>query len=126
MTTSTKTDPTSEWYMAGTENTGRYQVVLRTNLGRVGYRVLANNQVRIRVEPTDQAASGQLAGHFSPITWKYPGDMLQFRYSTVVTGLAETLAVLEKAIKALGTAELVRNAKQRTWRAQLKKHFASS
>ena len=40
----------ARWYMPDTERTGEYIVVLRTRLGRVGYRDLKES-CRIRVEP---------------------------------------------------------------------------
>jgi hypothetical protein len=120
--TKTKPDP---FYMGGTEGTGEYRVVLTSNLGRVGYRVLGQ-AVRVRVEPRTKTAAKQLAKYFDASVWKQPGSDGQDRFSTMPIGYAETVSVIEYAVKALGTDKLVRNGAQRTWRHQLRQHFGIS
>jgi len=92
----------SKFYMAGTEGTGAYLVVLCTDLGRVGYRVLST-AYRVRVEPADGDAASVLAGAFLPPTWKQPGDNGQNRFSTMVYSGQRLEAVVKTAVAALCT-----------------------
>lgn len=72
-----------QWYMPGTETTGKYMVILRTRLGRVGYRHL-DGSYRIRVEP-ETVGRAPLARLLTRSRgWKQPGDDGQNRYSTEV------------------------------------------
>jgi TIR domain len=89
----------NKWYMAGSDGTGEYVVVLSTRLGRVGYRQLEGSY-RIRVEPgyTDQSPLARLLTR--SLGWMQPGDEGQNRYSIVVP--TERLpGELEFAIRAL-------------------------
>jgi len=93
-----RSDP---WYMAGTEGTGEYVVVVRTRLGRVGYRLLGGGSYRIRVEP-EAPISASLARLLTPSSgWKQPGSQGQDRYSLVV-GEKLFPNALGLAIRALG------------------------
>ncbi len=88
------------WYMAGTEGTGDYEVVVLTGLGRLGYRALDHGSFRIRVEPTDLGRAS-LSGFLTPTRgWKQPSPGGQDRYSLVVEE-ARLLATLDFAIRAL-------------------------
>ncbi len=91
------------WYMAGTEGTGEYVVVLRTRLGRVGYRELgASCRIRIEPEPTGHEPLARLLTRSRG--WKQSGDQDQDRYSIVVSSekLPDTL---RSAIRALNPGE---------------------
>ncbi|MGO8749205.1 MAG: toll/interleukin-1 receptor domain-containing protein [Thermoguttaceae bacterium] len=91
------------WHMAGAERTGEYVVVLRTRLGRVGYRDLVDS-CRIRVEP-EPAGRTQLDRLLTRSRkWKQPGDDGQDRYSIVVP--TEQLPdLLRSAVRALNPRE---------------------
>ncbi len=76
--------PKSAWgkkpfYMAGTEKTGEYVVVVVTPLGRIGYRVLGDDTFRVRLEPSD--VTEKLIAKLA--SWKQP-DKEQKRFSTVI------------------------------------------
>jgi hypothetical protein len=95
-----KTPMFDPWYMAGTEKTGKYVVVLRTRLGRVGYRELdRGSSYRVRVEP-ETLTRDQLAKQLTWPQWKQPGDQGQNRFSAEVRE-AEFAGVLAFAIRAL-------------------------
>jgi hypothetical protein len=96
-----ETDQSSEWYMAGTEGTGQYAVILKTDLGRVGFR-LTGGYARVRVEPSNEEAAAKLAEKF-PIGWKQPSMIGEFRFSKVFYTSDEAVKAIERAIKALGT-----------------------
>lgn len=95
------------YFMAGTEQTGKYRVIAITKLGKVGYRELNgacdNNYVRIRVEPADEKAAAKMSQSFSRDKWKQPGQNDQFRYSIVVTenDAGEFIGTALKAIGAI-------------------------
>jgi hypothetical protein len=107
-------DLNNPWHMAGTEGTGKYTVVAQSALGRIGFRTLGND-VRVRVEPVSSEASKALAEQFPTSSWKQPEPFGQKRFSIVVAA-DQAIAVVERAIKALGRDSLERNAKARYWR----------
>lgn len=87
--------------MAGTEGTGEYVVVLRTYLGRVGYRLLKDYS-RIRVEPNIIGLPILSSLLTRSRGWKQPSG--QDRFSIVVQ--REQLAyALGFAIRALDPSE---------------------
>ena len=79
------TKTSSKFFMAGTEGTGEYLVLLVTELGRVGIRKLGDS-IRIRVEPANDAAADAIRSAFPAATWKQPGAGGQFRFSRVDSG----------------------------------------
>jgi hypothetical protein len=93
----------AQWYMAGTEGTGEYLVVLRTRLGRVGYRDL-NGSYRIRVEPKPEGRDPLATVLTQSSGWKQPGDQGQDRFSIVVQR-GQLFDVLGSAIEALEPVE---------------------
>jgi hypothetical protein len=113
--------------MAGTEGTHQYLVPVTTEQGRVGFRVL-HGQVRVRVEPADPRAAGQLARHFPREDgWKQPEPWGQFRFSKVfpLNSREQAEAVIgevERVIKALGTSGRRWNVRQAIfrWRRHLR------
>lgn len=94
----------NHFYMAGTEGTGRYVVVVATDKGRVGYRHLGGSTYRVRVEPVEGSADS-LVPSFSG--WKQGSEhnaQSGFRFSTMVyNGEAGLTAALKQATKALTT-----------------------
>jgi len=75
-------DTSNKFFMAGTTGSGKYIVLVVTELGRIGYRALGTHW-RVRVEPaTPQAAAALKAVCLKP-EWKHPGDGGQPRFSTV-------------------------------------------
>ena len=90
-----------KWFMAGTEKTGEYLVVVIGSLGKVGYRDLGNGSFRVRVEPVDAAAQTVLAPSFQ--SWKQPG-FGQLRFSLVAYGTKDLQFALRMAIAALAKA----------------------
>ncbi len=91
----------NKFFMAGTENTGRYNVLVVTALGRVGVRFLEGERFRLRIEPADTAAAEKLASSFPRDTYKQPGDGGQDRFSMVGYGSAELSKQVTKAVAAL-------------------------
>ena len=96
--------PTNPWTMAGTENTGQYQVLAESSFGRIGYRILPGipgftpDYVRIRLEPATQAHAAKIAEQLSRSHgWKQPGDGEQNRFSTVVPLGEDAIETLETA-----------------------------
>ncbi len=88
------------WHMSGTEGTGQYFVVLRSSLGRLGFRRLVGSY-RLRIEPEQRTNDVLLAKLFSKsFGWKQPGDPSQRRYS-IVTPENEFPELLCSAIRAL-------------------------
>ena len=88
-------------YMAGTEGSGEYKVVVRTRYGTLGFRDLGDT-VRIRVEPVDDP---KVIAKMSTLltraaSWKQPGDGGQRRFSIVVSKamLANALSVAKQAL----------------------------
>jgi hypothetical protein len=72
-----------KWYMAGSEESGEYYVILCGKYGRLGVRELSWGW-RVRIEPTDQKAADKLRAAFYPaMGWKQPGDDGQFRFSSI-------------------------------------------
>jgi hypothetical protein len=63
----------SSWSMGGAEKTFEYVVILRTCLGRVGYRDL-NGSYRIRVEPEPRGRRPLATLLTRSSGWKQPGD----------------------------------------------------
>ena len=89
-----------KFYMAGTEHTGRYVVVLLTALGRVGYRDLGGGVFRIRIEPANQEARSKLRPSFPGYKDGIGGS--EQRFSTVIQGGENGLrSVIANAVKAL-------------------------
>lgn len=97
-----KSNHSAQFYMAGTEGTGSYVVVVATDKGRVGYRHLHGNTYRVRVEPTEGNTEA-LTGSFSG--WKQGREhnaQAGFRFSTMVyNGEAGLTAALKQAADAL-------------------------
>jgi hypothetical protein len=95
--------PRSSYYMAGTEQTGEYVTVAKTELGSVGIREFAPDQFRIRVEPS--AAGKDVLG--TALTrasgWKQPGDSKQERFSICSVGHKsdDTVVKVRKALHAI-------------------------
>jgi hypothetical protein len=79
-----------------------YLVVLRTALGRVGYREFEPRVYRIRVEPF--ARTKQVSDLLTQQDWKQPGDGNQNRFSAEVRlqELPRMLAVAMRALRAGG------------------------
>jgi len=103
----------SLFFMAGTEGTGKFIVIAATSRARVGFRPIAGDRFRIRVEPgvpsseseftPSPAPAGELTTALTRPSWKQP-DAEQNRFSIVVIGekaLREQLAV---ALRAACTA----------------------
>jgi len=88
-----------KFYMAGTEGTGRYIVVLAGALGRVGYRALDNGQFRIRIEPASPEAGSKLRASFPGYKEGVGGK--EYRFSTVTHGEDRMRTEIGRAIKAL-------------------------
>jgi hypothetical protein len=89
-----------KFYMAGTERTGRYLVVLVTGLGRVGYRDLGGGRFRIRIEPASREAGSTLRPSFPGYKEGTGGE--EYRFSTVIQGGEDGLrSVIANAVKAL-------------------------
>jgi hypothetical protein len=87
------------WFMKGTEGTGEYIVVLRTHLGRVGYRLLSGfARIRVEPEPPGHALLTEILTRDRG--WKQPGDQAQDRFSVEVK-MAELPDALNLAIEAL-------------------------
>ena len=114
------TDPTSPFHMPGTEHTGQFIVPATSSLGRVGFRVLFDNLVRVRVEPKDSAAAEKLGEVLTTADgWKQP-DGGQHRFSQVFTDGDAVIKIVEQLIVLLGKQDRVRNYKAWTWRSLLK------
>lgn len=93
----------SSWSMAGAEKTFDYVVVLRTRLGRVGYRDL-NGSYRIRVEPESRGRDPLARVLTRSSGWKQPGDQGQDRYSIEIRR-EQRSEVFGLAVKALAPGE---------------------
>ncbi len=92
---------TNPWYMAGTEGTGKYNVVAESSFGRFGVRDLGDS-VRIRLEPSDEAHAAKLAEVLTrEADWKQPGDASQDRFSIVVRKDDEGRAAFERAFSLI-------------------------
>lgn len=91
----------SDFYMAGTEGTGRYSVLLKSALGRVGVRFLTGDMFRLRIEPASPAAAATLAPNFPDGTYKQPGNAGQDRFSMVGYDKATLSDHVAKAVAAL-------------------------
>jgi protein-tyrosine phosphatase len=90
-----------EWYMAGTEGTGKYLVIARNKAGKIGIRPF-DRTVRIRIEPTDQDSADALAAFFPRSEkWKQPGDNGQNRFSLDLLKGMKTIMTVASALKAL-------------------------
>lgn len=98
------------FYMAGTEGTGKYLVVVVTPYGRVGYRDLERcneddiESYRIRVEPTSEEDAELMAPNFS-FAWKQYGQDGQPRFSIVAIGEGELERAMSSAFIALGPTD---------------------
>ena len=106
--------------MAGTERTGKYLVIARNSLARIGFRVLGWGEVRVRIEPVDEASAAALAKVFTRQKgWKQPGEGGQNRFSKVC-GRMEALLVLGRALRALRhRGKLEFQPGKRHWRKEL-------
>jgi hypothetical protein len=120
-------DPQSEWYVAGTEETGEFVCPLKSDLGLVSFRCTVDHRgsiVRVRVEPANDAAAERLAEAFPTADgWKQPSTW-QYRFSKVFTDTDEAIATVERAIEALG----VRGKRRQTgyvrfWRMAIRQHL---
>jgi hypothetical protein len=117
-------DPQSEWYMAGTERTGTFITVFKSDLGKVGFRCV-DDIVRVRIEPKVGDAQHALEKSF-PVSagWKQPAVFGEFRFSKVFTNADEAIAAVEYAIKALGKAgKKRRGGYNRFWRKAIRQHL---
>ncbi len=91
-----------KFFMAGTEGTGLYIVLLLSALGRIGIRALSGGIFRVRVEPASTEAAAILAPAFPSSNWKQPGNAGQDRFSTEVRGGEDALkSTLLPACQAL-------------------------
>jgi len=94
-------NPNNKFFMAGTTGSGKYIVLVVTQLGRIGYRDLGPTW-RIRVEPaTPTAAAALKAVCTRSDGWKQPGDDGQFRFSTVQEADGEHKEALVVALTVL-------------------------
>ena len=86
------------FYMDGTDRTGEYRVLAASSMGRIGYRLLWDGRVRVRLEPSDEAHAAKLAEVLTvEAGWKQPGDYHQDRFSTVTPRGDEALAAVKLA-----------------------------
>ena len=90
-----------QWFMAGTEGTGEYFVLLISALGRIGYRMLGFNEYRVRVEPVSGDVVEQMSVHFDQSCWKQPGVEGQQRWSRMVAGGQNLASALSIAITSM-------------------------
>jgi hypothetical protein len=87
--------------MAGTEGTFGYNVVAISESGRLGYRMLSDGRVRIRIEPSSMSSSAAIGMSLPKEQgWKQPGDDGQDRFSVVVDRNLLSF-MLSKAISGL-------------------------
>lgn len=114
-------DNNDKWHMAGTEGTGEYRVLAMNDTGRLGFRVLENGKVRIRIEPTTEGKATLAETFTVDAGWKQPGDFGQQRFSKVVSMGDETISTVVAALKAMRKeGRLTRNFKQWYWRKHVK------
>jgi hypothetical protein len=93
-----------KFFMAGTEKTGQYVVVLVTELGRVGFRKdtrIGPDGYRVRVEPFGNPPARVLTESLHPGIWKQPGDGGQHRFSSEVATESELESALDEALRGL-------------------------
>lgn len=83
------------FFMAGTEGTGEYVVVAASQRGRVGYRLLGDGSVRVRVEPAAECVD-EMAEVFEG--WKQPSEE-QCRFSMVAYGPIEAVEAVMLGVK---------------------------
>jgi hypothetical protein len=119
-------DKDSEWYMAGTEKTGEYIVVFKSDLGRVGFR-LTGGFARVRVEPGTPDHHEKLQEFFPENNgWRQPELLGQYRFSQVFFTPEKAIEAVEYAIKALGVDGTVRRGGiTRFWRMAIRAYFPS-
>lgn len=114
------TDKDSMFHMPGTEGTGRYIVPAASALGRVGFRVLSDSSVRVRVEVISMA---DVEPFYAKLTaddgWK-PPHATNIRFSKVFDDGDAAIKAVEQAILLLGKKGRVRNRKAWTWRSLLR------
>jgi hypothetical protein len=90
------------FYMAGTEGTGKYNVVVVTPAVSIGVRNFGGG-FRVRVELTGPKPPVALGRALTPVKgWKQPGDGGQQRYSKVARDAAGAEALVTEALQALG------------------------
>lgn len=88
-------------HVSGTEGTHNYAVIAASALGFVAVRLLTGDRYRVRVEPTDPAASSTIGQSLSRAAgWKQPGDANQDRFS-IVTSAAKLHDAVAKAVESL-------------------------
>lgn len=87
--------------MPGSEGTGKYKPVIKTNLAQIGVREFRPNWYRIRVEPTSAESAAKLAQCLDRTCWKQPGDQGEPRFSIVVEGLQACNEILRLAMTAV-------------------------
>jgi len=109
------------WFMAGTEKTGEYLVVLCGKYGRLGVRELPEGW-RVRIEPSNQKSAEKLHAFFSEEEgWKQPGDTGQFRFSAVFSKAHWSKEEIERLILQDWLLQL-----QGVWPCQLNPAVAES
>lgn len=116
------------FYMPGTQKTGQYIVVANSKRGRVGYRLLGNGSVRVRIEPTNLQSAKRLAAVFTRGEgWKQPGDQGEKRFSQTFTSHREVVEAIELAMRQLSFFVLfglqVNPQYRRRWRQPIYAHF---
>jgi hypothetical protein len=96
--------PGGQFYMAGTEGTGKYFVVLNRGRSKLGVRNYGGG-FRIRLELL-RDPNRPLVGVAKALTqaagWKQPGDSEQPRFSKCASTSDEAADVLAEALSALG------------------------
>jgi TIR domain len=113
-----KKKSTKPWHMIGVDGKA-YLVVLRSALGRVGYREFEPGAYRVRVEPADRATR-QVSRLLLRPEWKQPGDQNENRFSAVVRA-DQLYRMLGVAIRALGAGQIETefNPRALAWARQL-------
>ncbi len=92
--------------MAGTEKTGKYEVLLVSKLGRVGVRFLGGSSFRLRVEPANPDAATKLASAFTRGNgYKQPGDGAQQRFSNMGSSAEQLKEQVTNAVAALNVGD---------------------
>lgn len=117
----------TQWWMGGTEGSGKYVVVASSNIGRVGFRVVGDF-VRVRIEPFDNSGEEIIGKRFSAESgWKQPSPIGQYRFSKVFTDPEEAIAAIELAVKEIGrNNKLQRQPGTRSWRLAMRRAVKSS
>jgi hypothetical protein len=119
-------DPQSEWYEPGTEGTAEFVTPFKSDLGHVSFRC-TGGLVRVRIVPSNGAASAKLAAVFQRNAgWKQPDPFSKrtFRYSKTFINADEAIAAVESAIKALGKVGKKRQpGYTRYWRMVIRQYL---